>query len=80
MSLSRVVPAEDYATLRKQFMSLKCLAISMQETIKHYSQKDYSIAESRLKSLEESLASERAMNSTLTEELDLKDRSLSNNP
>lgn len=35
MSLETIKPAEDYTTLRRQFMSLRTLALCLQEQLRH---------------------------------------------
>ncbi len=63
-------PSEDYDKLKGQFLALKSLSNSQSKTISFYIDRDYSLSEQRLKSLEESLQSERDMNAQLTEELE----------
>ena len=63
-------PVDDYDGLKKQFYALRNLANSLDEQLEFYRAQDYSLSKERLQVLEESLASEKAMNSTLTQELE----------
>lgn len=61
-------PADSYDDLKKQFSSALLLAKSLESQLKHYRNKDYSLAEKRLESLEAALESERDMNAIITNE------------
>lgn len=65
MSLETVKPADDYATLRKQFMSLKSLAFCLQEQLRHLQAERH--AESVASKM---LDSEREANALLTAEIE----------
>ena len=54
----------------KRISAYKSLVASQEKITSWYRQQDYSHSEPRLKQLEESLESERAMNAKLTEELE----------
>ena len=69
-NIENAKPAEDYEGLKRQFFALKMLAVSQQSQLSVLYKKDYSLAESKLKSLQESLDSEREMNRQLTIELE----------
>lgn len=69
-SKRKIIPAEDYEGLRKQFGSLLTLLHCKEEMLSHYMDKDYTLSEKRLQTLEENLESEREMNAILTEELE----------
>jgi cell division protein FtsB len=66
--LSKTKPSKNYDLLRKQFSSLKLLAVSQESTISLLSKKDNSLAQIRLDKLQASLASEKEMNALLTAE------------
>lgn len=65
-----VKPSDDYKLLRKQFMSLLNLLSANKEICSFYMKQDYSLSEKRLKKLEDSLESEKAMNALLTDEIE----------
>jgi hypothetical protein len=62
-------PAKNYDGLLRQACSLFTLTVIQDKAICEMNKKDYSLSEKRLTELEESLASERAMNTKLTNEL-----------
>ena len=65
MSLETVKPADDYATLRKQFMSLKTLALSIEAQLRHLQ------AERQTERVaSKTLDSEREANEILTAEIE----------
>lgn len=65
MSLETVKPADDYASLRRQFMSLKSLAVCLQEQLRHLQAERH--AESVASKM---LDSEREANAILTAEIE----------
>ncbi len=65
-------PHETYDGLKRQFYSLKCMLNSIGTQLSFYQKKSYETGEQHLAALQESLDSERAMNATLTAELEAK--------
>lgn len=65
----KATPHDTYEGLKTQFSALKNMINSMGKQLSHYQDKNYSLSEARLKSLEESLESERDMNAQLTAEI-----------
>lgn len=65
-----VKPSDNYKSLRRQFSALLTMLASNEEICSVYMKQDYKLSEKRLKSLEDSLESERDMNAQLTSELD----------
>lgn len=65
MSLEMVKPADDYTTLRKQFMALKMLSLCLQEQLRQLqAERQTERAASKL------LDSEREANAILTAEIE----------
>jgi len=64
------VPALDYESLLKQASALCIMATAQEKQLSFYRKKDYSLAEARIVELELLLESEKAMNATLTNELE----------
>ena len=64
-----IQPADNYDALLVQFRALISLRDSMEKTLIHYREKDYSLSQPVLEKLEEDLESEREMNHLLTQEL-----------
>ena len=65
MSLKTVKPADDYDTLRRQFMSLKMLALSLEAQLRHIqAERRAEIVASKM------LDSEREANAILTAEIE----------
>jgi len=65
-----IIPADNYESLLRQFSALKSLNFYLEEQLTFYRNKDYTLSELRLKSLESQLESEKEMNAILTRELD----------
>ena len=65
----KFVPSKSYDSLKKQAYALHTLATSMESELARLRAKDYKTTERQLNLLEESLESEREMNSILTQEI-----------
>lgn len=72
----KAAPHETYEGLKTQFMALKSMVNTMGQQLSFYRKRDYQTGEAHLKSLQESLESERAMNAQLTEELSSREAQL----
>jgi len=66
----KVKLSEDPVLLRVQANALLNILHAVEAQIHYYQQKDYTLAEHRLNTLEKSLESERDMNAKLTEEIE----------
>lgn len=62
----KIKPSDTYEGLLRQFCAMKSLLSSMENELKFYRNKDYSLSENRLRQLEEALDSEKEMNDILT--------------
>lgn len=65
MSLETINPAEDYATLRRQFLALKSLALCLEKQLRHIQADRH-----RERVASKMLDSEREANAILTAEID----------
>lgn len=72
MSLKNIQPAESYDLLKIQFFALKRLLQSKEAEVKRYRERVNEFSFARIIELEAQLASEKEMNSMLSEELETK--------
>ena len=74
MSIENAKPSDSYEGLKTQFFALKRLLASKEVQVDYYQKRVKEFRIERIIELEAELQSEKEMNSILTEELDLKNK------